>query len=75
MREVKLSAYGKMTEEGFDWKGAVADAAIIAGLTFFTTLGSAMSQGVPANEAIVIAGVAAAVQFFTLLAIKRGLIK
>ena len=61
-------------KEVFDWQNALADAGIIAGLTFFTSLVginlSGMHETVTACTA---AGISAAVQFFTLLALKRGI--
>lgn len=69
-----LSISGKNNEDGnFDWKDAVIDAAVMGGLTFCTSLGG-MSVISPITEQTVIgAAVAAATQFFLVLAIKRGL--
>jgi len=69
-----LNRNGKNNENGsFDWKNAVADAGIMAGLTFFTSLGG-MAVVIPITERTLIgAGIAACGEFFLILAIKRGL--
>ena len=61
--------------EGFDWKSAIADALIIAGLNFFSTLSALGSLNITRNtgQAILAALVSAGLGFFTTLAIKRGL--
>jgi hypothetical protein len=51
------------------------DSAIISGLTFFTTLGASSVAVVPIETSLTIAAISSAAQFFTVLAIKRGLIK
>ena len=53
----------------------LVDSAIIAGLTFFTTLGASGIAQVPTQTSCIIAALSAGAQFFTVLAIKRGLIK
>ena len=61
-------------KEVFDWQNALADAGIMAGVTFFTTMVGINLAGI--HEAIngcVAAGIAAGLQFFTILALKRGL--
>lgn len=69
-----LDSKGKNDKNGnFDWKDSAADAAIIAGLTFFTTLGATHVSGIPSVQACVASAIAAAGQFFLALAIKRGL--
>jgi len=69
-----LKMRGNNNEDGtFDWKDAIADAAISGGLTFCTTLGALATQGPLATSGLVTAGIAAAGQFFAVLAIKRGL--
>jgi len=57
----------------FDWGEALADAVIIAGLTFFTNLVGKVAVATPVVLAE--AAVAAMVQFFLLLALKRGLVR
>ena len=52
---------------------AISDAAIVAGATFFTTLGSGSVAGIPTREAVVASAISAAAQFFVWLTIKRGL--
>lgn len=71
-----LNRHGKNNEDGsFDWKDAVIDAGIVAGLTFCTSIGG-MAVVTPITETqVVSAAVAAATQFFLFLAIKRGLRK
>ena len=69
-----LNRHGKNNNDGsFNWRDAVVDAGIVAGLTFFTSLGG-MAAVAPIKEAqVVSAAVAAATQFFLFLAIKRKL--
>ena len=69
-----LSRKGKNNRDGsFNWRDAMIDAGIVAGLTFCTSLGG-MSVLTPITETqLVSAGIAAATQFFLFLAIKRGL--
>lgn len=71
-----LNRNGKNNSNGnFDWKDAVMDAGIIAGLTFFTSLGG-MAIVIPLTpQTIIGSAVASATQFFLMLAIKRGLRK
>ena len=59
----------------FDWRNALIDASIIAGLTFFSTLAGAKTASLPDATCLYTAFVSAMVQFFTLLAIKRGIIR
>lgn len=70
-----LNRKGKNNSNGdFDWKDAVIDAGIVAGLTFFTSIGGMAVVNTGITEHIVIgSAVAAATQFFLFLAIKRGL--
>jgi len=70
-----LSRNGKNNPEGgFDWGDAVADAAIMAGLTFFTTLGGLAVTDLLRNPVgWISAGISAGAQFFAILALKRGL--
>jgi len=72
-----LHRFGKNNPNGsFDWGDAVLDAAIMAGLTFFTTLGGlAVTDLIRSPVGWVAAGIAAASQFFLVLALKRGLVK
>ncbi|GAJ10839.1 unnamed protein product [marine sediment metagenome] len=72
-----LSRNGKNNSNGsFDWKDAVMDAGISAGLTFFTTLGALGAMHMLSSaEGYVAAGIAAGGQFFAILCMKRGLIK
>jgi len=69
-----LSRVGKNNDDGsFDWSNALVDAGIMAGSTFFTSLGAMMSAGGVSGYEVFVCGVAAAAQFFIWLAIKRGL--
>lgn len=69
-----MTIRGKNNADGtFDWQGAILDSGIIAGVTFFSTLGAGAVTGIPTQAAIIGAGIAAATQFFITLAIKRGL--
>jgi len=62
------------TAEKFDWCDALADAAIVSGIGFFAAFGGTGLAGVPSKEAIWAATVTAAVQFLTIMGLKRGLI-
>jgi len=64
---------GNNSDGSYDWEGAIIDSAIIAGVTFFSTLGAGTVTGFPGQAALVAASIAAATQFFITLAIKRGL--
>ena len=71
-----LNRHGKNNEDGsFDWKDAAVDAGIMAGLTFFTTIGAMGATGLLDNPVlgIVSAAIAFGTEFFLILAIKRGL--
>ena len=59
----------------FDWGNALADAGIMAGLSFFGALGGISAVGVPTVPALCGAGVTALFNFFLFLAGKRGLVK
>lgn len=69
------SAVNGAVSKTFDWANALADAAIIAGATFFTSYAGSVTIGVPALDAVKAAAVAAGSQFFLFLALKRGLVK
>ena len=62
-------------KQRFDWCDAVVDAAIISGVTFFSTLGGGAVAGISAVHTVEAATVAAFSQFFVFLALKRGLIQ
>lgn len=62
-------------EQRFDWVNALTDAAIISGVTFFSTLGGGAVAGINTVNSIEAAAVAAFSQFFVFLALKRGLIQ
>lgn len=69
-----LTVKGKNNEDGtFNWKDALIDAGIMAGLTFCMTLSSLASTGAITLREVAAAGLAAAYQFFSVLALKRGL--
>ena len=69
-----LNRKGRNNEDSsFDWGNALLDAGVMAGLTFFTALGGTAVIGVPTPEGCIAAGIAAATEFFLILAIKRGL--
>lgn len=82
----RLSRYGKLIRivEGnpepketakFDWADAVLDAGIFSAITFFTTIAGTSTVGLQGEKGIIAGGIAAALQFFTILAIKRKLIR
>ena len=69
-----LTIKGKINPEGrFDWRDALIDAGIMAALTFFTSLGGLGATGIITGREFLAAGIAAATEFFLILAIKRGL--
>ena len=69
-----LSVKGQNSNNGsFDWRDALLDSGIMAGLTFFTSLGGLGLTGGIVTRDLIAAGIAAATQFFIVLAIKRGL--
>ena len=71
-----LSVYGRSNPDGsFNWKDALIDAGIMACLTFFTSLGGLGATGIITVREVLAAGIAAATEFFMVLAIKRGLKK
>jgi hypothetical protein len=59
----------------FDWTDALVDAAIISGLTFFSTLGGGSVAGLGVVGGFKAAVVAASAQFFVFLALKRGIVQ
>jgi hypothetical protein len=69
-----LSVKGQNDSNGkFDWANAIVDAAILALFTLFTTLGGlGITGGITARD-LLAAGIAAGIQFFAVLAAKRGL--
>jgi len=79
-RRITLSVRGNTyTDENgdkrFDWRNALIDAGIIAALTFFSTLAGTKTASLPDITCLYSAFISAAVQFFTILAMKRGIIK
>lgn len=70
-----MSRNGKNHHDGsFDWVDALCDASINACLTLFTTLaGLAVTDLLRSPVGWVVAIIAAGGQFFTTLAVKRGL--
>lgn len=61
-----------VTQE-FDWPNALIDAAIIAAVSFFATLGGVTVVGANIQSTLISAAIAGAAQFFVMLAMKRGL--
>lgn len=59
----------------FDWLDALVDAAIISGLTFFSTLGGGSVAGFEGLSVLKAAAIAAFAQFFVFLALKRGIVQ
>ena len=62
-------------EKRFDWENALLDAAIISGVTFFSTLGGGAVAEISFLHTVEAAVVAALSQFFVFIALKRGLIR
>ena len=59
----------------FDWVDALVDAAIISGLTFFSTLGGGSIAGLEGMATLNAAAIAGCAQFFIFLALKRGIVQ
>ncbi len=66
---------GTPAAETFDWNDTLIDSGIIAGLTFFASLAGGNIVGLPSIMTLYSSGVTALIQFFTMLAIKRGIKK
>jgi len=64
-----------ISEQKFDWVDALVDAAIISGLTFFSTLGGGSVAGLGMIAGLKAATIAASAQFFVFLALKRGIVQ
>lgn len=62
-------------ESEFDWTNALIDAAIISGVTFFSTFGGGFVAGLEGLSALKAAAIAACAQFFIFLALKRGIVQ
>ena len=72
-----ISHNGKRNSDGsFNWKDALLDASIMAGVSFFSTLGAlGVTQLLTGVQGWLAAGIAAGSQFFVVLGMKRGLIE
>jgi hypothetical protein len=80
----KLSPYGKLikacedvkatVDSKFDWSDAICDAAILSAITFFATLSGTSIAGLTGSGLFIAGFIAAGTQFFTVLALKRGLV-
>jgi len=73
-----LSIFGKSNPDGsFNWGDALADAAIMAGMTFFATLGGLGVTGLTSDPkaTLLAAIISAGSEFFAVLLVKRGLTK
>ena len=69
-----LTLRGTNNADGsFDWRANLVDAVIMAALTFFAALGGLGATGLVSQREITAAAIAAATEFFLMLAIKRGL--
>jgi hypothetical protein len=69
------NAITNVTEQRFDWKNALIDAAITSAVTFFSALGGGVVAGLDSLNVVESALIAALAQFFVFLALKRGLIQ
>jgi hypothetical protein len=69
------NSMANISEQKFDWVDALADAAIISGLTFFSTLGGGSVAGLGMIAGLKAATIAAFAQFFVFLALKRGIVQ
>lgn len=69
-----LTVRGTNNSDGsFVWSSNVVDAVIMAALTFFAAMGGLGATGLVAEREVIAASIAAATEFFLMLAIKRGL--
>ena len=78
MRQIRMTVSGKVKENGdFDWDDALIDAGIVACLGFFSTIGALGVSGVleSPTQCLLSGLISAGIQFFTYLALKRGLTK
>ena len=64
---------GRSNGEGFRWREAIADALILAGVVFFSTLLGEYTAGVELDKGLLASAIASGLAFFKTLAIKRGL--
>jgi hypothetical protein len=74
----RLSLNGKTNGQGtFDWSDAFADASIMAGSSFMSTLAGLGATGLLGNpvQGICACAISGGAEFFIILALKRGLIK
>jgi hypothetical protein len=62
-------------EQRFDWENALIDAAITAGVTFFSAFGGSAVAGLDGISGLKAAAIAAFSQFFVFLALKRGIVQ
>lgn len=71
-----LNRNGKLNNSSFDWYDAIIDALIMTGSTFFLTIGAIGAVGLldDPKTGILTAAIAAAGQFFFILALKRNLV-
>jgi hypothetical protein len=74
--KIHLSLRGQKDKKGkFDWSGAVLDAGIISGITFFTGLGTLASSAAISPTSICVLLSAVGAEFLGILATKRGLVQ
>ena len=74
----RLSLNGKTNGDGgFDWNNAFADASVMASSSFMSTLAGLGATGLLGSPQTALCAclISAGCQFFTILALKRGLIK
>jgi hypothetical protein len=74
--KIHLSLKGTRDKKGkFDWSGAVLDAGIISGITFFTGLGTLASSSAISSTSLCVLLSAVGAEFLGILATKRGLVQ
>lgn len=74
--KIRLSVKGNTDPKGkFSWSEALIDSFILAMINFFSTLAGTSAAGLPSPVTLYAAGLSAALQFFTVLGLKRGLIR
>jgi len=66
-----------LTDPPNEWTDEIINSGIMAGVAFFSTLGSLTAAGIRADPvtSLIAAGIAAGANFFITLAIQRGLKK
>lgn len=77
LRLSRKGRYSTNSEPKFDWNDAFADAAIMSGSSFFSTMAGLGVMGLWGDpvKGFCAGFIAAGVQFFAILSLKRGMIR